>query len=351
MCSKFEIDSLFSNLDEAVIVRKPNKRRAYERVRSEPDGRLLGDCGHCSSKRLCIEEFAPDTCRRNGRKRPAFFAAVKAYGVAYEARDLEGAKEARATLDALRPTLCPPCRKTDNKLTGPAKACRDCWIELRQEACARHGGCTNEGCCEKGPNACQVLEADHLVPEDKTHALSDYMWWSYNGGTEAMRAEAAKCQWICRFCHFLEPTGNPAKRCGDPATMPDGKRSGTEDETKQYKAKHKAKIRFPKQQYVDAEKLRRGCCLTCERWVTPANVFAFQFDHRDETTKMIGQATFAGERGGVGGLVANCAKRAALDEIKPILDAEMAKCDLLCANCHKRKTWEYDPEEGVAELE
>ena len=29
---------------------------------------------------------------------------------------------------------------------------------------------------------------------------------------------------------------------------------------------------------------------------------------------------------------------------KPILDAEMAKCDLLCANCHKRKTHDYEAE-------
>ena len=202
------------------------------------------------------------------------------------------------------------------------------------------------GCCERGPNAWQVLEADHLVPEYKTHALSDYFWWAWNGGPAAMRAEAAKCQWICRFCHSLEPTGNQANRCGDPAAMPDGKQGkhATEEETKQYHAKHHAKIVYPKQAYVDAEKLRRGRCLTCEREVTPANAFAFQFDHRDETTKLIGKDTLAGKKGGVGGLVGNHAKRAALPKIKDVLDAEMAKCDLLCANCHKRKTYGYEEE-------
>jgi len=318
----------------------------YRRVRSTRSGGLFGDCGACSKTYKDISEFAPDDCLLNVRKRPDFFAAVEAYNAAYEARDLEGAREARDTINTMRPTKCPSCRTTHNKLTGMAKACRGCWIELRQEACARHGGCRKQGCCERGPNAWQVLEADHIVPEDKTYKLSHYHWWSCNGGPAAMRAEAAKCQWICRFCHFLEPTGSQANRCGDPALMPDGKSSGTEEETKQYKAKHNAKIVHPKQAYVDAEKLRRGCCLACERKVTPANAFGFDFDHRDETTKMKGKDTLAGKNGGVCGLVHNHAKRAALPKIKDVLDAEMAKCDLLCANCHKRKTYGYEEEEG-----
>ena len=159
------------------------------------------------------------------------------------------------------------------------------------------------------------------------------------------RAEAAKVQWLCRFCHHLEPTGKQGRRYGDPATLPDGKYDGTEEEKTQYVAKRHAKIRYPKQRYVDAEKLRRGVCLTCQRPVTPANVTAFQFDHRDETTKLIGKDTLAGKRGGVCGLVRNHAKRAALAKIKDVLDHEMTLCDNLCANCHKRKTYDYENEE------
>jgi hypothetical protein len=321
----------------------------YRRVISTQSGGLFGDCGCCSKRYKEITEFAPDACNLNFRKRPAFFEALEAYKTAYAARDLEGAREARDQLDALRPTNCPSCRKTDNKLTGPRKACRDCWVELRQEACARHGGCMNPDCREKGTNAWQVLEADHLEPEQKIHMLSDYPWWSCNGGPAAMRAEAAKCQWLCRFCHRLEKTGTQANRCGDPDLLPDGKYNGTEEEVRQYKAKHSAKIRYPKQQHVDAEKLHRGCCLACERKVTPATVVAFDFDHRDPESKLVGKGTLAGETGGVGGLVGNHVKAAALDQIKDLLDAEMAKCDLLCANCHKRKTCGYEEEEEEGE--
>jgi hypothetical protein len=342
---------LFSSGEREIREYSSALKGTYRRVLSKRDGELCGDCGHCTRPSKDITEFAPDACNKNFRKRPAFFEALEAYKTAYEARDLAGAREARVEIDALRPTKCPSCRKTHNKLTGPRKACHDCWVELRREACARHGGCMNPDCREKGPNAWQVLEADHIEPEKKIHMLSDYAWWAYNGGPAAMRAEAAKCQWICRFCHRLEKTGTPANRCGDPDLLPDGKPSGTEDEVRQYKAKHIAKICYRKQKYVDAEKLRRGCCMTCERKVTPATVVAFDFDHRVPETKMKGKGTLAGKGGGVGGLVNNCAKAAALGQIKDLLDAEMAKCDLLCANCHKRKTCGYEEEEEEGEGE
>ena len=59
---------------------------------------------------------------------------------------------------------------------------------------------------------------------------------------------------------------------------------------------------------------------------------SFHFDHRDESTKLIGKETLAGERGGVAGLVGNIAQRAALHApgFQKILDDEMEpKCDLL----------------------
>jgi hypothetical protein len=70
---------------------------------------------------------------------------------------------------------------------------------------------------------------------------------------------------------------------------------------------------------------------------------AFHWDHRDPATKLKGKDTLAGETGGVAGLVRNCANRAALDApgFKDVLDKEMDKCDLLCHNCHHRKTNKY----------
>ena len=175
---------------------------------------------------------------------------------------------------------------------------------MRQDACKRHDGCMKPGCPWKGVDRdWRVMQADHLDPKGlqdpankKVHAVSQYKWWSGNGGVPAMRLEAAKCQWICGFCHSLEPTSKSARRCGNPADMPAGKSSGTKEEKKQYEAKRNATIKYPKQQHVDAAKLRIGCCAKCDRSVAKETCVAFQFDHIDETTKLIGKDTLAGKK-------------------------------------------------------
>jgi len=318
---------------DEVAVRAPHHHGGtYRRVQSNRSGKLIGDCGACTRTGRDIADFGPDECNNNARTRPEFFAALAAYTNAYAARNYDAAAEARATLEEMRGVKCPPCRKTQNTLTGEMKKCYDCWQELKEEACAGpDGGCANKDCVERGPLAVYVIEADHKNPKEKVHALSDYPWWACkkHGGVAAMRLEAEKVRMICRFCHTLEETSTAARRSGDPELMPAGKSSGTEEEVKQYNAKH------------HAEKLRRGHCLQCKHPVTAATAFAFDFDHRDPTTKMKGKKTLAGKQGGVSGLVYNNAKRASLPKIKGVLNTEMTLCDLLCCNCHKRKTCGY----------
>jgi len=70
---------------------------------------------------------------------------------------------------------------------------------------------------------------------------------------------------------------------------------------------------------IGVEKLRRETCVDCGLVVTPQNLAAFDFDHRDRSIK----------RDQVGRLVGSPAA----------LAAEMAKCDLRCAHCHRLKTW------------
>jgi len=338
---------LFPESEREVRMPHANPRYGtYRRIRSTCLGGLFGDCGHCTAKYLSIDKFAPDECLRNLRPRAAFLEKVEEYNEAYEARDLEAAREAREYLVEKRTQRCPPCRTTHTTLTGEKKACKEFWIATREARCLAQNGCRHQACVERGELAKYVLAGDHKDPEGlidpankKVERLGAYCWWSCNGGVAAMRAEVAKLQWPCTFCHQLEKTGSQANRNGDPALMPPGKWDGTEEEIAQYQTKHKATIKYPKQQHVDKEKLRRVCCLQCKRIVTKETVFAFHFDHRDELTKMMGG--LAGKSGGVAGLVHNPVNAATLDKIEPILDAEMDKCDLLCANCHHRKTYGY----------
>lgn len=83
-----------------------------------------------------------------------------------------------------------------------------------------------------------------------------------------------------------------------------------------------------------------GCCAACKRPVLPGTEPGFDFDHTAESTKSKGG--LFGECGGVSGLVNNIVKAATLALVRVLLDAEMALCQLLCKNCHARKTHGYE---------
>ena len=79
-----------------------------------------------------------------------------------------------------------------------------------------------------------------------------------------------------------------------------------------------------RRQFINYEKLRRGFCLDCNLPADLTNLAVFEFDHREPEHKL-----FA---------VGNC-------NGKPLamLAAEMAKCDMLCANCHRLRTIDQAP--------
>jgi len=306
------------------------------------DGTLRGGCYYtCKNQWVGIERFAPASDSwKTAAKRDKFFEAYGAYQQAYKDGDKADAVKWRAVVEDLRTKECDTC--IERFRPSPAvQACKDEWERMRREACARNGGCQNQDCAERGDDAWCVLEADHGTNPKKKNAegtpvdLSSYIWWSGHGGVAAMREEAQQIhQWVCGCCHRLEPTSDSGKRCADPATMPPGK------------ARNMATIRYQKQQYVDKRKRDVGACAHCRRAVVEGQEQSFDWDHRVEATKCKGGVY--GKNGGVGGLVGNCAQAAALEEVRELLDAEMDKCDLLCRNCHHRKTYGYPRRAPVA---
>ena len=330
---------------------KYGKVHEYCGVESDSSGGILGECftaSRCGNWRTSIDNFAPaDGSSNTARKRAEFFNAIEAYSLAHEQGDtLECTKQRDIVHDKRRP-LCNECAPKPGYRSPNNEACKRFYDELRKDACAANNGCAQKDCAERGDHTWQILTADHGTNPKKKHkitghpiSLSKAAQWVGHGGVEGMELESKQIEkWICRFCHRLEPTSSSGNRSGDPITLSRGKYNGTKEEIRAYNKRLHAVVRYPKQCHVDETKREIAKCSDCHRPVRIGQEAGFDFNHIDEATK--GMGGLFGKRGGVGGLVNNCAKAASLENVKELLDTEMAKCNLLCSNCHHRHTWKY----------
>jgi len=188
-------------------------------------------------------------------------------------------------------TLCSICRNTKrrsviNPTTKNGK-CRAYFEKWKSE----------HPCQNCGIKDSRLIEADHQAEFKKVYKCSDYQWWACNGGVEALQAELKKCKALCRFCHRLK---SQAER-----------------------KKQKEPGRLAKQKIINAEKLKRGACLTCKRVVTLQNACAFDYDHVDVETKRMDVSRMV---------------KTNWDYFNAHAKEEMSKCSLLCTSCHKIKT-------------
>ena len=369
--------NLFETFEERVhrkMVKLHKKWRSVIVSSACSDGTLKGGCMKgCSRKRVDMAFFAPaDESHISAARRQAFDAAYARYVAAFRADNKEEAIEQRALVETLRTDRCTHCSRA-GYLSPTQRGCKELFDTFRKEAAAANDGCANPHCHERGDAAWCALQGDHGTNPKRKNAhgepigLSAYSEWAAIGNAlardagkmepnaglpfalAAMRAERAQIhQWICAFCHSLEPTGTAGRRYPDPEGMPAGKARGTKEETKQYNARWVAWIVYPKQQYVDERKRAIGCCAACAHPVKPSEEVGFQFHHLVESAKRKGG--LFGEQGGVSGLVANCSKKASLEHVRELLDEEMDEtmCALLCANCHHRHTNGYPKRAPVA---
>lgn len=102
------------------------------------------------------------------------------------------------------------------------------------------------------------------------------------------------------------------------------------------KNQSQAKSRARKKQVISAMKLERGACADCGLAAHTNNLVCFDWDHRDPTDKRFGIADARAHqpRGGIDALL-----------------AEIAKCDLVCANCHRLRTFHQQHHLARREIE
>ena len=349
--------SLFPTNDDrfkrARVVKKGKPCSVYVWY-SARDGTLKGGChGTCTKQFVDFDNFAPaDGSSNTQADRIKWDIAYATYQLAHEEGDREDCCTQRAILERLRSLTCFACRPDPGYMSPAQRACKEWYDATRQAMAEWYDGCAHADCPERGAGVWQILTAEHGTnpkkkdAKGKTVSLSDYKAWPGLGGASAMLEEAKAIEkWTCHCCAALDPSSSQSRRCADPEDMPKGKSTGTEEEVKQYDARHMAVRRYPKMQHVDAAKRRVGKCAACARPVVAGKEVQFDWNHRDESTKCKGG--LFGKKGGVSGLVNNNTNAAALEHVKELLDAEMDKCELLCRNCHARHTWKYPPSATV----
>ena len=196
------------------------------------------------------------------------------------------------------------CKTCHNKKKEAHKKsyapCQKVWDDWRKtHRCVK---CMNDKNYEHNP---LLIEADHLRGK-VTHCSNVSYWCHSKRGPRALKAELMKCQALCRFHHRIV--------------------TQQRDSNKGKIKKQKSKLR--KRTVINAEKYRRGCCLRCKRVLKKGEECAFDFDHRDASTKF----KYRGKTMSPSKFVR--LPNALFDSQWPL---EQAKCDLLCANCHKLK--------------
>lgn len=172
--------------------------------------------------------------------------------------------------------------------------------ELRKRSCADCGRTFSP----------HQMDFDHRDPSAKAFNLSSSR--AMLAPRSELLAEFEKCDVVCAACHRIRTRKQhrarlPSLRTDHPS--PDLIRS---------RNRRRSHARL-----LDA--MRRVPCLDCGRRFPPC---AMDFDHRDPSTKRIGVTRLVGRSG-----------------VRGILD-EAAKCDIVCANCHRMRTFHRRSHQG-----
>ena len=153
------------------------------------------------------------------------------------------------------------------------------------------------------------MDFDHRDPSKKSFTISRAMLKS----RQALLTEVAKCDVVCANCHRLRTVALFREGALRPPAFQ--ARSASSDPARERLRRKFRDVWGRDVEFLSA--LRDRPCADCGgRFVSAA----MEFDHRDPTTKAKLVTRMAGHVG-----------RARLAQ-------EIAKCDIVCANCHRSRT-------------
>jgi len=158
-----------------------------------------------------------------------------------------------------------------------------------------------------------VMDFDHRDPHMKLFSLTVARALLKN--RDVLFAEIAKCDIVCANCHR---TRTYAAFMSGKLRPPGFQRRGTPAETPAKQRRRDAWHRRRQEQLKVLEQLRQQPCADCGG-AYPSCVM--EFDHRVPSQKLY--------------LVSRMPGRVKLETLM----AEVAKCDVVCANCHRVRTY------------
>ena len=150
-----------------------------------------------------------------------------------------------------------------------------------------------------------VMDFDHREPKTKSFNLTNSR--AMLKSREQLLVEVAKCDVVCSNCHRIRTYAWLLSNRSITSSWAKG--------DSRYLARKRANWRA---QAKALEELRDVPCADCHQRFPP---FAMEFDHRDPSTKRQDVTRMVGRAG-----------------IKRILE-EVAKCDIVCSNCHRVRTY------------
>jgi hypothetical protein len=150
------------------------------------------------------------------------------------------------------------------------------------------------------------MDFDHRDPNTKLFAIT--------GGhapllsRKRLIAEIDKCDIVCANCHALRTYANLLERRR--RSLPEEWAPGQSPRIAQNRARWRANAAM-------LNELRDIPCADCGRRFPPC---VMQFDHRDPATKRFEVTRI-------------------ITRARPVILAEVAKCDIVCTNCHRVRTY------------